>query len=158
MPFRYFTKDSRPFPPPANTYVIGPCTGGFAATAVSCSHTLPDLVSNGVQTVLAAFRTALRSFLVGQSLSSQGQSTQPNKSWSVALSAQGDVDLDHILKEYSTARVIYTAECNSIEVQTTDCSLDPTSELHALGQCDHGRQNENVKRTPCCAARLHNGQ
>ena len=43
----------------------------FAAAALSCSHTLPDLVSNGVEAVLAAFRTALKSFLVGRSLSSQ---------------------------------------------------------------------------------------
>src|SRR5271155_5043972 len=98
---RYFTEGSRPYPPPTNTYVIGPCTGGFAAAAVSCSQTLPDLVSNGVEAVLAAFRTALRSFLVGQSLSSRVQSTQPSKSWSAALSAQGDIDLEQMLNEYA---------------------------------------------------------
>ena len=95
---------------PANTYVIGPCTGGFAAAAVSCSLTLPDLVSNGVEAVLAAFKTAHRSFLVGQSLSSRVQSTQSNKSWSVALSAQGDLDLERMIDEYTSTKVSNSSE------------------------------------------------
>ncbi|PGG97986.1 hypothetical protein AJ80_09608 [Polytolypa hystricis UAMH7299] len=101
----YFSENSRQFPPPANTYVIGSCTGGFAAAAVSWSQTLPDLVSNGVEAVLVAFRTALRSFLVGQSLSPRRQSTQPNKSWSAVLSVQGDSDLRELLKEYTSTKV-----------------------------------------------------
>lgn len=101
--YRYFTEGSRSFPPPPNTYVIGPCTGGFAAAALSCSKTLPDLVSNGVAAVLAAFRTALKSFLVGRSLSSR--SLQHNKSWSVALSPQGDVDFQIILEDYKKNKV-----------------------------------------------------
>ena len=100
---RYFTEDSRSFPPPVNTYVIGPCTGGFAAAALSCSQTLPDLVSNGVEAILAAFRTAFRSFSVGQSLSSR--TTQRNKSWSAALSPQGDLDIQQLLIEYKSSRV-----------------------------------------------------
>jgi hypothetical protein len=110
---RYFAEESRPYPPPANTYVVGPCTGGFAAAAVSCSQTLPDLVSNGVEAALAAFRTALRSFLVGQSLSSRVQSKQPNKSWSAALSAQGDIDLELMLNDYKNTKVRHFSVTNS---------------------------------------------
>lgn len=101
---RYFTEESRPYPPPVNTYVIGPCTGGFAAAALSCSQTLTDLVSNGVEAVLAAFRTALRSFLVGQSLS-RVKSKQPNNSWSAAVSTQGDIDLEQLLNEFTNTKV-----------------------------------------------------
>ena len=97
---RYYTEGSRTFPPSRDSHVIGPCSGGFAAAAIACSRTLPDLVSNGVEAVLAAFRTAHRSFQVGQSLSSQRQSPQANKSWSVAVSPQGDVDLEQVLEDY----------------------------------------------------------
>lgn len=57
--------------------------------------------------MLAAFRTALRSFLVGQSLLSRVQSTQmqPNKSWSATLSAQGDIDLKQMVTEYTNTKV-----------------------------------------------------
>lgn len=108
--YSHFTEDSRSFPPPPNTYIIGPCTGGFAAAALSCSQTLPDLVSNGIEAVLAAFRTALKSLLVGQSLSSR--SPQRNKSWSVALSPQGNVDFQEILGEYEENKVRRDFDCN----------------------------------------------
>lgn len=106
--YRYFTEDSRPYPPPpANTFVIGPCTGGFAAAAVSCSQTLPDLVSNGVQAVLVAFKTALRSFLVGQSLLLRAKSTktQSSHSWSVTLSSPVDIDIEQVVNEYKDTKV-----------------------------------------------------
>ncbi|KAL9612230.1 MAG: hypothetical protein Q9167_003179, partial [Letrouitia subvulpina] len=126
----YFTEDSRPFPSLVDTYVIGLCTGGFAAAAVSCSQNLPDLVTKGVQAVLAAFRTALRSLIVGHSLSSRGQSTQPDQSWSVAISAQGDVDIDQMLSEYettSTARRDTKLWLSAITVsKTTTLSGCPT--------------------------------
>jgi naphtho-gamma-pyrone polyketide synthase len=79
--------------------VLGPCTGGFAAAAVSCSQSLPDIIPNGVEASIAAFKTALCSFLVGRSLS-RAQSTQP-KSWSVALNVQKDVEVEDLLKEYT---------------------------------------------------------
>ena len=102
---RYFAEVSRQYPSPYNTYVIGPCTGGFAAAAVSWSQTLLDLVPNGVQAVLVAFRTALQSFLVGRSLSSLTRSTQSNKSWSAALSARSEIDLKQLLNEYAKSQV-----------------------------------------------------
>ncbi|KAH9210389.1 polyketide synthase [Leptodontidium sp. 2 PMI_412] len=102
----YFTEGSKPYPPPPNTYVIGPCTGGFAAAAISCSQSLSDLVSNGVRAVLAAFSAALRSFLVGQSLLPRAKSTQtqPNKSWSAVLNAQGDISLEEMVQEYTNIK------------------------------------------------------
>ncbi|ELR10234.1 hypothetical protein GMDG_04622 [Pseudogymnoascus destructans 20631-21] len=102
----YFTEGSKPYPPPPGTYVIGPCTGGFAAAAISCSQSLSDLVSNGVHAVLAAFSAALRSFLVGQSLLPRAKSTQtqPNKSWSAVLIAQGDISVEKMVQEYTNIK------------------------------------------------------
>lgn len=76
---------ARSYPSPCSTYVIGPCTGGFAAAAVSCSQTLPDLVPVAVEASLAAFRTALCSWLAGQNISSPLQEDAA-KSWSAAIS------------------------------------------------------------------------
>ena len=102
---RYFSEGSKQYHSPYSTYVVGPCTGGFAAAAVSWSQTVPDLVHNGVRAALAAFRTALKSFLVGQSLSLRMSSTQPNKSWSVALSARGEIGVRQLLGEYAKSQV-----------------------------------------------------
>ncbi|KAF2676586.1 polyketide synthase [Lentithecium fluviatile CBS 122367] len=93
----YYGSGSKSYPSPANTFVLGPCTGGFAAAAVSCSQSLPDIIPNGVEAVKTAFKTALRSYLVGQSLS-RVQATQ-SKSWSVALNAQRVVDVEEMLKD-----------------------------------------------------------
>ncbi|KAF2655735.1 polyketide synthase [Lophiostoma macrostomum CBS 122681] len=98
----YYGSGSKSYPSPSNTFVVGPCTGGFAAAAISCSQSLPDIIPNGVEAAKAAFRTALRSFLVGQSLS-RIQAAQP-KSWSVVLNAQKDEDLEEILKEYTSTQ------------------------------------------------------
>ncbi|KAF2230556.1 polyketide synthase [Viridothelium virens] len=98
----YYGDGSRSYPSPSNTYVIGPCTGGFAAAAISCSQNLPDVIPNGVEAVTAAFRTALRSYLIGDGLS-RAQSTQ-SKSWSAALSAQGDLDIEGMLNEYAKTK------------------------------------------------------
>ncbi|KAL9594396.1 MAG: hypothetical protein Q9219_007055 [cf. Caloplaca sp. 3 TL-2023] len=98
----YFTEDSVPFPPLDNTFIIGLCTGGFAAAALSCSQTISELISNGVHAVLAAFRTALWSFLVGRSLSSRTQSANLDTAWSAAVSAVGEASLDTMLDEYTS--------------------------------------------------------
>lgn len=154
---RYFSEDSRPFPPLAKTYVMGPCTGGFAAAAVSCSQTLLALVENGVQAVLAAFRTALRSFIVGQSLSPRLQSTQPNNSWSAAIKAQGDNNVEQMLDNYASAKVRVSWQ-QFLSLEKPNNRLDTTSRINALDQCCHTQQNNNTKRPPFRLARFYNNK
>ncbi|KAL9085529.1 MAG: hypothetical protein Q9165_007574 [Trypethelium subeluteriae] len=98
----FYGDGSRSYPSRSNTYVIGPCTGGFAAAAISCSQNLPELIPNGVEAVTAAFRTALRSYLIGDGLS-RAHPTQ-SRSWSAALSAQGDLDIEGMLNEYAKTK------------------------------------------------------
>ena len=56
---RYYGEGSRPFPSADNTYLVGICTGSFAAAAISTSQTLSELIPAGVEAVLVAFRTGL---------------------------------------------------------------------------------------------------
>lgn len=83
--FRYFGAGSRPYPDIVNTYLVGVCTGSFAASAISTSQTLSELIPAGVEAVLVAFRTALLSFVLRHDLE-QPISGIP-KSWSVVVSA-----------------------------------------------------------------------
>ncbi|KAJ5749143.1 uncharacterized protein N7511_010839 [Penicillium nucicola] len=98
----YFSHGSRTFPP-ANTCLIGPCTGGFAASALACSYNLSDFVTNGVEASIAAFKTALLSFLVSQSFSSRSQSDKFS-SWSVAVSSRGDKSVEEMAREYMAVK------------------------------------------------------
>ncbi|KAK3331714.1 polyketide synthase, partial [Cercophora scortea] len=83
----YYGEDARQYPSPATTYTIGPCTGGFAAAAVSSSQTLPELVPVAVEAVLAAFRTSLRSWVAGQDVSPPASSSS-TRAWSVTVSSK----------------------------------------------------------------------
>lgn len=44
---------------PADSRLIGLCTGSFAAAAISCSHTLFEVARMGVQAVIVAFRVGM---------------------------------------------------------------------------------------------------
>jgi hypothetical protein len=127
---RYYGSGSKSFPSPANTFVLGPCTGGFAAAAISCSQSLADVIPNGIEATIAAFKTALCSFLVGRSLS-RVQAMQP-KSWSVALNVPKDVEIEDMLREYTPVQVRIT--CNSAHVCSSHApGTVPISQSASLG-------------------------
>ncbi|OQD89992.1 hypothetical protein PENANT_c002G05201 [Penicillium antarcticum] len=98
----YFSHGSRIFPP-VNACLIGPCTGGFAASALACSYNLPDFVTNGVEATITAFRTALLSFSVSRSFWSRS-SSEKSSSWSVAVSSRSDKSVEEMAREYMAVK------------------------------------------------------
>ncbi|TLD37529.1 6-deoxyerythronolide-B synthase [Venturia nashicola] len=81
---KYFGEGSRLYPAAGNSYLIGLCTGSYAAAAISTSRTVSELIPAGVEAVLVAFRTALHS------LTTRNEIEQPvpesNASWSAVVS------------------------------------------------------------------------
>ncbi|KND88269.1 Conidial yellow pigment biosynthesis polyketide synthase [Tolypocladium ophioglossoides CBS 100239] len=55
----YITETNSAYPQPSSCCVIGSCIGLLAATAVSCSQNIVDLLSLGPQIVVLAFRLGL---------------------------------------------------------------------------------------------------
>ncbi|KAK3303871.1 polyketide synthase [Chaetomium strumarium] len=142
---------ARAYPSPGGTYVIGPCTGGFAAAAVSCSQTLTDLVPLAIEAALAAFRTALCSWLAGQDISPTVQSEEADaaKSWS-AIAVRSDAKLyisattpSHVATisgPPSTLQDLLTQESGRLRVRY----LDIQSPFHASGIFDESDVDDIV--------------
>jgi naphtho-gamma-pyrone polyketide synthase len=82
----YFGEGSRPFPTAANTYLVGLCTGSFAAAAISTSQTLSELIPAGIEAVLVAFRTGLRSLELRNDI--ERPIPETSRSWSMVVSAK----------------------------------------------------------------------
>ena len=66
---------------PAETVLVGLCTGLLAATAVSASHSILDLIANALKVVRVAFRIGVKVNDAAQRLSTT-QDIQVNRSWS----------------------------------------------------------------------------
>ena len=62
------------------------CTGSFAAAAISATQTLSELVPVGVEAVLAAFRTGMRSLVMRNDIERPCNTTL--QSWSAVIGAQ----------------------------------------------------------------------
>jgi hypothetical protein len=101
-PHRFFSEGSRPYPSAVNTYVVGLCTGSFAAAAISTSQTLSELIPAGIEAVLVAFRTAHRSFLIRDDIEKPLPGAP--RSWSAVVSAQEE-QMNELIEAYSLARV-----------------------------------------------------
>jgi naphtho-gamma-pyrone polyketide synthase len=86
----------------ANSYLLGICTGSFAAAAISTSQTVSELIPAGVEAVLVAFRTALRSAILRNDLEEpiHGMS----RSWSVVVSLQ-QADADALINAFCMDKV-----------------------------------------------------
>lgn len=56
---RHYSEKKRPYPTKANTYALGSCIGGLAAAAISCSKSISDLTSTGIEAIKIAFRLGL---------------------------------------------------------------------------------------------------
>ncbi|KAI5463837.1 hypothetical protein BGZ63DRAFT_423145 [Mariannaea sp. PMI_226] len=82
----FYSRDGRQYPTPQDTYCLGVCAGSFAAAAISCSHSLTELIPLAVEVAIVAFRTSLRSLntrcdIVGSDQHGKG-------SWSVVVSGK----------------------------------------------------------------------
>ena len=77
----YFDDHQSQYIVPSNTVLVGLCTGLLAATAVSASHSVLDLVANALQIVRVAFRLGVKVNDAAQRLS-MAHDVQVNQSWS----------------------------------------------------------------------------
>lgn len=90
------------YPTSDNTYILGLCTGSFAAAAISSSRTIAELIPAGIQAVIHAFRTGLHSFKVQRDLQSSLSPTPKSWSAAIALPEQRAADL---VEDYAVKRV-----------------------------------------------------
>ncbi|KAL8725152.1 MAG: hypothetical protein Q9166_007527 [cf. Caloplaca sp. 2 TL-2023] len=93
---RFINSDT--YPDTANSYLIGVCTGSFAATAISSSRTMTELVPAGVEAVLVAFRTGLHSLKMQRDI--EPLSFEGSRSWSYIFSLPESKALE-ILRTFS---------------------------------------------------------
>ncbi|KAL8653253.1 MAG: hypothetical protein Q9210_002207 [Variospora velana] len=75
---RFIHLDS--YPDATSSYLIGVCTGSFAAAAISSSRTMTELIPAGVEAALAAFRTGLHSLIMQQDI--EPMSIEKARPWS----------------------------------------------------------------------------
>ncbi|KAL2012344.1 hypothetical protein VTN00DRAFT_5062 [Thermoascus crustaceus] len=98
---RYFGEAARPYPSAANSSLLGICTGGFAAAAISTSRTLSELIPAGIEAALIAFRTALRSLEVRNDI--EKPTSEVNRSWSLVVSER-EAQIAALIETYSQAK------------------------------------------------------
>ncbi|PWY79190.1 polyketide synthase [Aspergillus heteromorphus CBS 117.55] len=79
---RYLGQGSRPYPAAKTTYLVGACTGSFAAAAIASAQTLTELLPAAVEAVIVAVRTAVRSLALQNDLEPV---VEGRREWSVAI-------------------------------------------------------------------------
>ena len=122
MSTRYFEDGAEPYPP-ADSHILGLCTGSFAACAVSTSRTLSELVPAGVKAAIIAFRTALRSFEV-----------------------RNDVEKPVPGGDGSWSAVINSSEANALEAIGVFCSENVS--CFVLSRADPSLTDSRINRAP----------
>ncbi|RAL00107.1 ketoacyl-synt-domain-containing protein [Aspergillus ibericus CBS 121593] len=80
---RHFGQGARAYPAPESTYLVGACTGAFAAAAIASAQTLAELLPAAVEAVIVAFRTALRSMILRNDLDPSVDGRQ--RAWSAIV-------------------------------------------------------------------------
>ena len=76
--------DTKPYPAPNDTYVLGVCTGSLAAAAVSSSGSLSELLPLAGQSALVAFRLGLCALDLRDRLETSAEDR--GRPWSVVVS------------------------------------------------------------------------
>ena len=80
---------------------MGLCTGSFAAAAISTSQTISELLPAGIEAVLVAFRTGLRSWEARNDIE---HCSVTSPVWSVSVGMQEE-QASTSLKAFSKAEV-----------------------------------------------------
>ncbi|ATY66936.1 Beta-ketoacyl synthase [Cordyceps militaris] len=102
----------RPFPSPESSYLLGICTGSFAASAICVSQSIPEVVVAGVEATIAAFRTALRSFLQRGIITTAG-----NRPWSAVVSR--DKLVDKLIEKFTEDNKPYHSKLSNLYISAT---------------------------------------
>ena len=98
----YYGEGSRTYPPAAESYINGLCTGLLAAAAISSANAITDLTEVAVEAVLVAFRTGLRTMDVRNRISKKSTTSSD---WSVVVSGMDEKTAVPALQEFSRAKV-----------------------------------------------------
>ena|SRR5438034_6025551 len=92
-------ESGRAYPLPSDTYLLGLCTGAFAAAAISTCKSLSELLSVAVQTVRVAFRFGLCTSDVRDRIE------QTDGSWSIVVRDFMPDAASGVLDEFSQVNV-----------------------------------------------------
>ncbi|KAK1147826.1 Type I Iterative Polyketide synthase (PKS) [Aspergillus melleus] len=98
---KHLEDGSSPYPTD-HTYVIGACTGCFAAAAISTSRTLTELVPAAVEAVLVALQTAVRALTLRDDLIGHDEE---HKAWS-ALVAVNEAVAEELVQKFNTEKTL----------------------------------------------------
>lgn len=89
---------------PSNTVLVGLCTGLLAATAVSASHSVLDLVANALQIVRVAFRIGVKVNDAARCLST-GHDVSVSQSWSRLVAGVQKEAAEEEIKQFNEGMV-----------------------------------------------------
>ncbi|KAI4223523.1 MAG: hypothetical protein LQ349_007414, partial [Xanthoria aureola] len=87
------------YPDAASSYLVGVCTASFAASAISASRTMTELVPAAVQAVLVAFRVGLHSLKMQRHI--ELWSDEGSRSWSQIFSLS-EAKAQEILRQFNS--------------------------------------------------------
>ena len=93
------SESGRAYPRPSDTYLLGLCSGAFAAVAIGTCVSLSELLPAAVQTVRVAFRFGLCVFDV------RNRIEQTDASWSMVVPCLMPGAASEALKEFSQVNV-----------------------------------------------------
>ncbi|THC96716.1 hypothetical protein EYZ11_003822 [Aspergillus tanneri] len=97
---RYYGQASRPFPTTDSTYLVGACTGSFAASAISISPTPSELLPVAVESVLVALKTAMLALIVREDLCIPDED---QKAWCAVVGIEKAVAED-LIEKFNTEK------------------------------------------------------
>ncbi|GLA36716.1 type I Iterative Polyketide synthase (PKS) [Aspergillus niger] len=127
---RHYGHAGRTYPAPESTFLIGACTGAFAAAAVATSLTLAELVPAALEAVTVAFRTALRSLILRSDLVPTVEETP--ESWS-AIVGVSETEATSAIRSFNAEKGLPPVNCLYLSsVSRTNVSI--SGPPHLLGQ------------------------
>ena len=100
--YSYYGEGLQTYPSPSESYIVGLCTGLFAAAAISSSRSVVELLPVAIEAVLVAFRSGL---LVLECRNRLELSTATTSSWSVVLLESREDAISTVLEEFCQAKV-----------------------------------------------------
>lgn len=101
----YFDDHPSRYIVPSDTVFAGLCTGLLAATAISASQSLVDIVPFALKTVQVAFRIGAKVFKATQRLSTSGDGNAP-RSWSTLVIGVQKEAAAHELERFNHSKVM----------------------------------------------------
>ncbi|KID96395.1 polyketide synthase, partial [Metarhizium majus ARSEF 297] len=92
------------YPSAANTCIISSCAGNFTAAAASCSSSVTSFVPLAVESALAAFRTGLKSFLVGETIAVER--SDASMTWSASVLPTTNATVEELLVSFTKSATV----------------------------------------------------